>query len=98
MTTKCWTIQWISAERKIYEQIDTTAVYYNAKAVLRAINEIIKDKKRDIEVDGVRPPEYFGVFTEEILNDIEVDGWLTIWIYDDYEQFVLVCARQLYYE
>jgi hypothetical protein len=96
MTTKCWTIQWISAERKIYEQIDTAAVYSTAKAVLTSINEIIEDKKRDIEVDGVSPPKEFGVFTEEVLNKMNPDNWLTIWKYDDYEQFVIVCARQMY--
>ena len=92
--SKCWTIQWISAESDMYDQIDTTAVYSSAKSVLSAINEIIEDKKRDIEVDGVPEPMEFGVFTEERLNKMYINGWETIWRYSD--AMVIVVARQMF--
>ena len=92
--SKCWTIQWISAESDMYDQIDTTAVYSTAKSVLTAINEIIEDKKRDIDVDGVPEPMEFGVFTEERLNKMDIEGWETIWRYSD--AMVIVVARQIF--
>lgn len=92
--SKCWAIQWISAESDMYEQIDTTAIYSTAKSVLTAINEIIEDKKRDIEVDGVPEPREFGVFTEERLNKMKPDDWEMIWSYHD--AIVIVTARQMY--
>ena len=93
-TSKCWAIQWISAESDMYEQIDTTAIYSSAKSVLTAINEIIDDKKRDIEVDGVVAPRKFAVFTEDRLNAMKVDSWETIWEYHD--ALVIVTARQMF--
>jgi len=93
-TSKCWAIQWISAESDMYEQIDTTAIYSSATSVLTAINEIIADKKRDIEVDGVQAPRKFAVFTEDILNEMKIGSWETIWAYND--ALVIVTARQMY--
>ena len=81
MNNKCWAIQWISEGSDMYEQIDTTGVYLTAKSVLKAINETIDDKKRDIEVDGVKPPPKFGVFTEKILNNMKIGDDLTLWNY-----------------
>jgi len=91
---KCWAIQWISAESDMYEQIDTTAIYSSATSVLTAINEIIADKKRDIEVDNVPAPREFAVFTEDILNEMKIDSWETIWAYHD--ALVIVTARQMF--
>ena len=91
---KCWAIQWISADSDMYEQIDTTAIYSSAASALNAINDIIADKKRDIEVDGVAPPREFAVFTEERLNAMKPDTWEMIWEYDD--EIVIVSARQIY--
>lgn len=78
----------------MYEQIDTTAIYSTAKSVLEAINEIIKDKKRDIEVDGVTAPRKFALFTEERLNAMKPDSWEIIWEYHD--ALVIVTARQMF--
>jgi hypothetical protein len=91
---KVWAIQWISANSNMYEQIDTTAIYSSAASVLTAINEIIADKKRDIEVDGAEPPKRFGVFTEEQLNNMDIDRWERIWEYSD--EIVVVTARHMY--
>jgi hypothetical protein len=91
---KCWSIQWLSMYDDMYEQIDTTAIYSTAKSVLTAINEIIQDKKRDIEEDGVRPPREFGVFTEERLNKMNPDSWEMSWKYHD--ELVIVTARQMF--
>lgn len=93
-TSKCWAIQWISSESDMYEQIDTTAIYSTAKSVLIAINEIIEDKKRDIDVDCVPAPREFGVFTENMLNEMNPDDWVMIWYYHD--AIVIVTARQMF--
>jgi len=78
----------------MYDQIDTTAVYSSAASVLKAITYIIQDKKRDIDVDGVEPPREFGVFTENMLNDMKFDDWKPIWEYSD--TMLIVTARQMF--
>ena len=93
MNNKCWAIQWISAESEMYEQIDTTGIYLNPTHILKAINEIIQDKKRDIEEDGVMAPREFGVFTENMLNEMKIGDDLPIWRYND--AMVLVVARPI---
>ena len=93
MNNKCWAIQWISSESDMYEQIDTTGIYLNQKNLVKAINEIIQDKKRDIEEEGVEPPSKFGEFTEEILNKMNIGDDLPLWKYDD--AMVLVVARPI---
>jgi hypothetical protein len=93
MKNKCWAIQWIYAESDMYEQIDTTGIYLNPKHLLNAINEIIQDKKRDIEVDGVEPPSEFGEFTEKILNEMEIGDNLPLLRYND--AMVIVVARPI---
>jgi len=93
MNNKCWAIQWISSGSDMYEQIDTTGIYLSARSVLNAINEIIEDKKRDIEVDGVPPPKYFGEFSEEILANIKIGDNQVIFSYHD--AMVIVVARPM---
>jgi hypothetical protein len=93
MNNKCWAIQWISAESDMYEQIDTTGVYLSTRSVLKAINEIIQDKKRDIEEEGVMSPSKFGEFTEEILNEMKIGDDLPLWRYHD--AMVIVVARPI---
>ncbi len=93
MNNKCWAIQWISAESDMYEQIDTTGIYLSTRSVLNAINEIIEDKKRDIEEDGVKPPRQFGEFDEEILSNMKIGDNLPLWSYCD--TMVIVVARPI---
>lgn len=93
MWSKCWAIQWISAESDVYEQIDTTGIYLTTKSLLTAINEIIQDKKRDVEEDGVKPPSKFGEFTEEILNAMNIGDNLPLWTY--FGEIVVIVARPI---
>ena len=93
MNNKCWAIQWISAESDMYDRIDITGVYLSTLSVLKAINEIIQDKKRDIVEEGVIAPSKFGEFTEEILNEMKIGDHLPLWKYDD--AMVLVVARPI---
>jgi hypothetical protein len=77
----------------MYDQIDTTGVYLSVHSVLKAINETIEDKKRDIEVDGVKPPRHFGEFSTELLNNMKIGDNLELWSYCD--TMVIVVARPI---
>lgn len=93
MNNKCWSIQWISCDNDIYEQIERSDIYLNVTHLLNDINEIIEDKKRDIEEDNVEPPLLFGAFTKVNLINMEIGDYMPLWKYND--SMVVVVARSI---